>query len=110
VKLDKCGLDRLRAARQKPDEMLVDQTFKPKRRDDVRSEDVQHETVLYDPTRGQAVYLNETAAVVWKLCDGSRTVAEMADLLTREMGDSSGRIAQDVADVVGRFTEAKLVG
>ena len=88
----------------------MDPDFKPKRRSDVRSEDVQHETVLYDPTRGQAVYLNETAAVVWKLCDGTRTVAEMAELLAKEMGDTSGSIARDVADVVGRFNEAKLVG
>jgi hypothetical protein len=87
----------------------VDLTFKPKRRDDIRSEDVQHETVLYDPGRGQAVYLNETAALVWKLCDGHRSVAEMAELLTREMADTTGGIAKDVADVVARFSEAKLV-
>lgn len=88
----------------------LDLSFKPMRRSDVRSEDVQHETVLYDPTRGQAVYLNETASIVWKLCDGSRSVAEMGDLLAKEMGDASGAVAKDVADVISRFAEAKLVG
>jgi pyrroloquinoline quinone biosynthesis protein D len=90
-------------------EQQVDSNFKPKRRDDIRSEDVANEAVLYDPTRGQAVYLNDTAAIVWKLCDGTRTVAEMTELLAKELGDPDGRIAPDVAAAVETFAEAKLV-
>lgn len=87
----------------------MDSNFKPKRRDDVRSEDVANEAVLYDATRGQAVYLNDTAAIVWKLCDGTRTVTEMTALLAKELGDADGRIAVDVAETVAKFSEAKLV-
>ena len=90
-------------------EQRVDSNFKPKRREEIRSEDIANETVLYDATRGQAVYLNDTAAIVWKLCDGTRTVNEMTALLARELGDSDGRIAADVAETVAKFSEAKLV-
>jgi hypothetical protein len=84
-------------------------TFKPKRRDEIRSEDIANETVLYDAVRGQAVYLNDTAAIVWKLCDGTRTVNDMTTLLAKELGDTDGRIAADVAETVAKFAEAKLV-
>jgi hypothetical protein len=87
----------------------VQPSDKPKRRDDIHSEELQHETVLYDQAHGQAVYLNESASVVWKLCDGSRTVSEMSDLLSQEIGQAADPVARTVAEIVGRFQQAGLV-
>ena len=44
------------------------------------------EVILYDEKSQKAHQLNQTAAFVWQHCDGTRTVAELAGLLHREMG------------------------
>ena len=43
--------------------------------------EVENETLVYDLRVSEAHCLNETAAFVWKNCDGSNTVAEIANLI-----------------------------
>ena len=43
--------------------------------------EVENETLVYDLRVSEAHCLNETAAFVWKNCDGSNTVSEIADLI-----------------------------
>ncbi|MBI3989058.1 MAG: PqqD family peptide modification chaperone [candidate division NC10 bacterium] len=43
------------------------------------------EILVYDLTRHRAHCLNQTAALVWRHCDGQTTVAEMATLLQNEL-------------------------
>lgn len=47
------------------------------------------ETLVYDLERDEAHCLNQTAALVWKHCDGQTTVAQIAGLLQKEL-DTSG--------------------
>jgi hypothetical protein len=49
-------------------------------------ETVGDELVLYDQDRDRAHALNRTAALVWRHCDGQRTIAELAALLRDELG------------------------
>ncbi|HEY2943569.1 MAG TPA: PqqD family protein [Vicinamibacteria bacterium] len=44
------------------------------------------EVLVYDLERHRAHCLNRTAAIVFKHCDGTRTVGELAGLLERETG------------------------
>ena len=44
-----------------------------------------HETLVYDLERDEAHCLNQTAAQVWKRCDGKTTVAKMAGLLQEKL-------------------------
>lgn len=43
------------------------------------------EVLVYDLDRHHASCLNQTAALVWKHCDGKRTVAQTARLLGKEL-------------------------
>jgi hypothetical protein len=43
--------------------------------------EVENETLVYDLRVSEAHCLNETAAFVWKNCDGSNTVTEIAGLI-----------------------------
>lgn len=45
------------------------------------------ELVIYDRRRGLACTLNPTAATVWRLADGQRTVNELAVGLREQVGD-----------------------
>lgn len=62
--------------------------------------------LLYDPASERVIELNAPAAVVWHLCDGSRTLAEMVTLLAEAYPEDADRIAADVPDSVARLVEA----
>ena len=49
-------------------------------------EELPDELMIFDSNRNKAFCLNQTAAFVWKHADGSRTVDEIADLMTKQMG------------------------
>lgn len=46
--------------------------------------EVDGETLVYDRKTDQAHCLNETAALVWKNCDGNKSVSEIARLISAE--------------------------
>jgi len=57
------------------------------------------------PARQQALQLNPSAAVIWGLCDGQRTVAEMAGLLREAYPDQAAAIDADVLQALLALTE-----
>jgi Coenzyme PQQ synthesis protein D (PqqD) len=61
--------------------------FKPiARTDGLLTEEVEGELLAYDERTDTAWRLNATAAVVWRGCDGTRTLADLGDLLAAELG------------------------
>jgi hypothetical protein len=54
----------------------------PKRDPSCDEEVLEGEIVLYCSTVAKAVYLNPSAALVWRLIDGRRSVGEIEALLT----------------------------
>jgi hypothetical protein len=81
----------------------------PRRRDDVRYAELENEAVLYDQKTRQAVYLNAPAAIVWKLCDGTLGIEDMAMSIAAETAGDSVVIAADIAEIVGKFRTAGLM-
>jgi len=63
-------------------------------------EEMEGENLLYRLGTHKAIHLNETATLIWKLCDGSRTVQGIVDLLKKEFPDSETDIAVDVREAV----------
>ena len=58
------------------------------------------EVSLFDSATGRALRLNRTAADVYALADGERTVDELLALLARAYGVPPQAIAEDVANGV----------
>jgi hypothetical protein len=54
------------------------------RTSNVLIEELDDELVVYDRENDQAHSLNRTAALVWRACDGTRTIAEIAASLRRQ--------------------------
>lgn len=72
-------------------------------------EEVDGENLLYGRVAMKAHYLNESASVIWKLCDGARTVGEIIDVLTDAYPDNP-TIADDVHRALDQFiTEGTLI-
>lgn len=46
------------------------------------------ELLIYDLERDKAHCLNETAALVWKNCDGRKTIAQLRELMERNAGSA----------------------
>jgi len=63
-------------------------------------EEMEGENLLYRLGTHKAIHLNETATLIWKLCDGSRSVQDIVDLLRKEFPASEADIAVDVREAV----------
>ena len=58
------------------------------RRDRLIVRELENETLVYDQARDEAHCLNETAALVWKHCDGRTTVDEIVTSLGAELQEA----------------------
>ena len=48
-------------------------------------QNLKDETLVYNTKTNKAFCLNETSAMVWKLCNGKRTVAQISDEMSKSM-------------------------
>lgn len=71
----------------------------------LRYDDVREEHLLLVPEG--AVRLNETAAQVLELCDGARSVDEIAGALSERYGGAE--VCDDVRELIGGMGERGLV-
>lgn len=55
--------------------------------DSLLTEEIDEDLLVYDRRRDIAFRLNSTAALVWRSCDGTRTVGDLLAVLTGELGD-----------------------
>ncbi|MFN0263224.1 PqqD family protein [Tepidamorphus sp. 3E244] len=83
---------------------------KPVRIDGFLTQELDDEVVLYHPERSEALCLNATAALIWGLCNGETTVAEIQHLMAEafpEVPDIS-RDVMDALDALQRNESIKL--
>jgi hypothetical protein len=79
------------------------------RRPGVRVKDVAGETLVLDDENGHIHQLNSTASFIWHRCDGETTLAQIASLFAREYGVDDAVAEKDVADVIEKLRELKLL-
>ena len=66
--------------------MSLDQTKKPlARKQGLVVKEVCNEILIYDTERDKAHCLNQSAALVWKYCDGRRDASSIARVMEREL-------------------------
>jgi hypothetical protein len=74
----------------------------------VETEVVDSEVLLYHPQQTRAFYLNPTAAVIWGLCDGSRSVREIIRVIGEGYPDA-GNLSDDVLATLNRLQESGVL-
>jgi hypothetical protein len=72
------------------------------------AEVVGQDYVLHDDRTGQVHFLNETAALVWDLCDGAHTVDEIAGAVARRYAVPLNRVRGDVLAILDRMRADSL--
>jgi len=70
-----------------------------------RVENIDGETLLYHVGETRTVYLNDTASLIWNLCDGTRTIDDIVELLEESYPDAAGQIRPDVQSAVDNFVD-----
>lgn len=55
------------------------------RQEDIVIQDLDSELLIYDLRRNKALHLNETSAIIWRACDGKRTISELGARLGKEL-------------------------
>lgn len=58
------------------------------RTNDILSQEVIGEVMLYDLKVDKAFLLNPTSSCVWRLCDGTKSVEEIANLVSQEFDET----------------------
>lgn len=71
-------------------------------------EKIDNEITVYHPSLTTSIYLNETGAMIWELCDGKRTIAEMIDILTETYPENSEQIQTGVMDIISRLVDKNV--
>lgn len=66
------------------------------------------EIIVYHPTLTTSIYLNETGALVWQLCDGRRSVGETIDILRRLYPESEDRIEPEVCALLNSLVAQQV--
>lgn len=72
---------------------------------DFISEAFENEIILYTLSDTKAVYLNETARLVWQLCADQLTVGEMIAQLENAYPDQAAAIREDVLEALDRLSK-----
>ena len=83
----------------------MDQQMVPQQSTRVVAQQAAGKWVLLDVKTGQYYALDPVAGRIWQLCDGTRTVRQIAEVMSDEY-DTAGQAIED--DVVGFVSE--LVG
>lgn len=78
--------------------MAIDTHRIPKKTVGYTLEAIDNQLVLFQPGHTAVCRLNETAALIWKLCDADRSVADIIYLLRDLYPDEASHIDQDVCE------------
>jgi len=72
---------------------------------DVSLQRVGQEAILHDRRNGRAHVINESAAQIWELCDGQRTVDEIVSAFAAAYELPTADVRADVQYILAKFHE-----
>ncbi|ALG67298.1 HPr-rel-A system PqqD family peptide chaperone [Beggiatoa leptomitoformis] len=75
----------------------------------VLSQQIDQEIVLHDPRTGKVYMLNPTASLIWSLCDGMHSTAEIAKEIQNRFRLTPETILTTVEKTVAELKEYGLI-
>jgi pyrroloquinoline quinone biosynthesis protein D len=92
--------------------MVPSRTAAPRRQLGVLAQQVTPDDpslVLLNPTSGEYYTLDDVGTRVWQLCDGKRTIADIAATIAQEYDAPPEVIEHDVVELVKELVDEALV-
>jgi hypothetical protein len=71
-------------------------------------ERIDNEVTAYHPTLTTSLYLNETGGLIWELCDGQRSTADIIEILGEIYQESQKQIAGDVMNIIALLVDNNI--
>lgn len=72
-------------------------------------ESIDDELLLYHPEHARALYLNDTAALVWQMCDGRDRIIDIIEILKDSFPESAEVIPDEVEETLKKLLKARAV-
>lgn len=88
---------------------MVALTYVPHASSTVSELEVGEGLILYEESADLVHQLNPSAGLIWRLCDGTATVGQLASEIANEYGLDLEEVRAQVATLVGEFDALGLV-
>ena len=72
-------------------------------------QEMDDEQLLYNPLLAKTIYMNNTATLILKLCNGRLTVGEIIETLTQQFPQSAVQIRIDVINAIDELNKNQAV-
>lgn len=87
----------------------IEERTVPRRAEGIHEHRLGDELLLYSAGIPDGLGLNSSAAAIWELCDGRRSVGEIARRLALEVGCTKETLLDDVCGAVRRLGRAQVL-
>jgi hypothetical protein len=77
----------------------------PYRTPGYRTEILDDEIILFNPESRAIFHSNSSGALIWALCDGRRTVADIIRLVSESYPEAADQIPGDVREALAIFAQ-----
>ena len=85
-------------------------TSKPSRKEGILSRQLGDEWLLYDAANGSVHVINSMAEFVWKMCDGSRTFADMEEQIRNTFSvPDRVNLRKDLEGIIQKFSDIEVI-
>ncbi len=88
---------------------MADLECRPEKNNSVAWRLIENEAVLVSVESGEVIQLNEVAAEVWKLIDGTKTLRQLIEHICSEFEVDEGSAAKDVLGLIEELRGRGLV-
>ncbi len=82
---------------------------KPLRNDQCHMEELDDEILLYHPGNNKTLYINKSASIIWQLCNGEHSVAEIIQMIAEAYPSATDGLEKDVLDTLTRLSENQAI-
>lgn len=82
---------------------------RPRRNEPILAKQVKDDLILLDPRNGEYYTLDEVGGRIWALCDGERTVSDIAAIISQEYDAPAETIEADVVELLRDLASGQLV-
>ena len=81
----------------------------PKQVSDIEIETFGDGVLLYHQTIREAVHLNNSAAVIWALCDGKNSIADIENILKNAYPEGKDSIRKDINSTLEKLQQNNAI-
>jgi glycerol-3-phosphate O-acyltransferase len=89
--------------------ILLDLHAYPRAQENVIGRSIEKEAVLVLPQRGEIKVVNEVGALIWQLCDGQHSVAQIAETVCQQYDVTPEQAERDTCAFLDALAQRAMI-